>query len=71
MKYYIYLDQNSGKTIAVRSKRSPKPKSRMYVVFEWDIGSKRYVMAPFPEISDKVFFSDRFKKLGIIYQDEK
>lgn len=71
MKYYVYLDQSSGKTIAVRSNRTPKPKSRMYVVFEWDIGSKQYVIAPFPEIPDSVFFSGRFRKLGILYQDEK
>lgn len=70
MKYYVYLDENSGKTIAVRSEKNPKPRKRMYIVFEWDLDVKQYVMAPFPQIPTKVFFSDRFKKLGIIYQND-
>jgi len=70
MILYLYFDKLSGKTIAIRSKRNPKPKRRMHIVFEWNIESQKYVMAPFPEIPNSTLFSDRFVKLGVTYQND-
>lgn len=66
MKIYVYLDKESGKTIGIYSKQKPRIRRFMHVVYEWNCEKKEYLMATFPEITDKLLFSDRFLLLGFI-----
>jgi len=66
IKYYIYLDRDSGKTIAIKSKQQPKSREQSYIVYEWDLESRRYQMACFPEINPSLLVSKRFLFIGKI-----
>lgn len=59
-KFYIYLDKESGSTIAIKSKQTPKPRKRMHVVYEWCVNDREWAMATFPEIPNNLLFSKRF-----------
>lgn len=69
-KLYFYLQKESGKVIAIRSKQVPRPKYYMRVVREWDVESGKFrIMACFPEITNDLLFSDKFLPIGHILAD--
>jgi hypothetical protein len=63
-KLYIYLDRKEGGIIGIKSKQKPRKSKRMKVVYEYLVKEKGFGMAPFPEIPNNVFFSDRFLFIG-------